>query len=217
MKKNNEFLEIEYTEKDLDYIDELMSYMNSNLKEIINFFELYDFGEKVNIKLSSKLDTFRSSCLDIWNNNGNIPDWMCGLSFYKDNKYSIYVPCLEEYKKTDGHSNDSLNDLKLLLMHEFVHICHRKYNNNIKLLPWLSEGLATTISHQYDNYELSFDATLDQMIKGGTPYKNYHTMFLYVLNKYGRNYILQLLNDKDYLYKITPKLYEEVVSYYCKK
>ena len=91
-----------------------------------------------------------------------------------------------------------------------MHACHQKYTNNAKLPAWLSEGLATTISHQYDNKELSFDASLEQMLNGGTDYKNYHTMFSYALKKYGRKYILDLLKNKKKLEKETLKLYEEV-------
>lgn len=209
MKKEIDYMHFEYSEKDIMYLEELISGIDYTSKEVISFFELYQFGEKVNVKLFDNLEEFRIKCSEK-NESRKIPSWVCGLSFYENNKCNIYTLCLEEYQKTKGHTNCSLKDLQYLIIHEFVHACHQKYTNNAKLPVWLSEGLATTISHQYDNKELSFNATLEQMIDGGTDYKNYHTMFSYVLENYGRKYILELLKNKKKLEKETQQLYEEV-------
>jgi len=206
---NTDFIELEYSEKDVEYINELITYINYNSKEIVGFFGITDFGQKVSIKLFDDLSIFRVACGKI-RKNEEVPLWLCGLSFCKNNKCIIYSLCLDEYKKTKGDSNDTLNQLKYLIMHEFIHACHQKFTNNTKLPIWMSEGLATTISHQYDNVKPSFNATLEQVINGGTDFKNYYTMFSYVLDNYGRNYILELLKSKEYLEKVTPKLYEEV-------
>lgn len=211
-----DYIELEYSEKDVEYIEELITYINYNSQEIIDFFGITNFGEKVSIKLFDNLKHFRVACGEI-RTNKEIPLWLCGLSFYKNNKCIIFTLCLDEYKKTDGHNNDTLKQLKLLIMHEFVHACHQKFTSNTRLPKWMSEGLATTISHQYDNIEMYFDATLEQVINGETNFINYHTMFSYVLNKYGRNYILELLKNKEYLEKETPKLYEEVKLCYKQK
>ena len=149
--------------------------------------------------------------------NKEIPLWLCGLSFYEKNQYKIYTLCLEEYKKIKSHSECSLKELKFLIMHEFVHICHQKYTNNTKLPIWMSEGLATTLSHQCDTMKKTFNATLDQIINGGIDYKNYYVMFSYILNNYGKKYILDLLKNEEQLKKITPKLYKEVSIHYNKK
>jgi len=212
MEKCNEYIVLEYTEHDNSYIDDLLSYINNYSKDVVNFFGNINFQEKIKIKLFDNLYEFRNSCMKFLGKK-DIPDWICGLTF-KIHNYNIYTLSLEEYKKTEGHDKHTLIDLKQLIIHEFVHACHRKYTNDLKLMVWLSEGLATTLSHQYDGIQSSFDATLEQMINGGTQYKNYYLMFSYVLNKYGKGYILKLLNDKEYLINETPRLYEEVNNYY---
>ncbi|MBQ7136882.1 MAG: hypothetical protein IJO43_02760 [Bacilli bacterium] len=215
MKKSNEYVVLEYTECDSSYINELVDHINLSSKEIVDFFDGISFQEKANIKLFDNLDAFRNSCMKIWGKK-EAPAWLCGLTFKMNNYYNIYTLNLEEYKKTEGHNKHTLTDLKQLIIHEFVHVCHRKYTNDAKLMVWLSEGLATTLSHQYDGCKDSFDATLEQMISGGTKYKNYYMMFSYVLTTYGRNYILKLLENKEYLSNETPRLYEEVINYYSK-
>ena len=214
IKKFKSF-ELEYTEKDKEYINSLCSYIELHSEEILLFFDLDTFEESVNIKLFDDIETFREACSEIWKDK-IIPKWLCGISFRKNGKDCIYTLSLDEYKKTDGHNNCTLENLKRLIIHEFVHTCHRKYSN-IKLPIWLGEGLATFLSHQYNNKELSFNASLEQIKNGGASYINYYTMLSYALNNYGRNYILKLLKDSEYLEKETNKLYEEVNLLYKNK
>lgn len=103
-------------------------------------------------------------------------------------------------------------------MHEFTHSAHRfaiKSEDEVLEYKWLSEGLATTISHQYDKVKLNFsNTTLEEMINKFSDYNNYHTMFTYVLKNYGKDYILELIYDYDKLVKDTPKLFDEVNNFY---
>lgn len=214
IKKIKSF-ELEYTEKDKEYINSLCSYIELHSEEILLFFDFDTFEESVNIKLFDDLETFREACSEIWKDK-IIPKWLCGVSFRNNGKDYIYTLSLDEYKKTDGHNNCTLENLKRLIIHEFVHTCHGKYSN-IKLPIWLGEGLATFLSHQYDGIELSFDASLEQIINGGTNYINYYTMFYHTLNNYGKNYILKLLRNENFLEKETTKLYDEVKTLYKNK
>ncbi len=70
------------------------------------------------------------------------------------------------------------------------------------------------MSHQYRNVKLFFKASLDDMINGCNHYNNYHTMFVYTLETYGRDYVLQLVHNYDKLVEDTPKLFEETEKLY---
>ena len=74
--------------------------------------------------------------------------------------------------------------------------------------------MACLLSRQYDDVKLGFDATLDEVINGNTNYSNYYTMFLYVYNTYGKEYILELLRNSEKLISETPVLHEETIKYY---
>ena len=143
-------------------------------------------------------------------NKKEAPLWFCGFSFKMNGVYHINVLSLEKYKKTQGHEKHNLNDLKCLIMHEFVHSCVLKINNS-SLPAWLNEGIAIKLSHQYDNKEYKFNASLNEMINGCNNYINYYTMFSYVIDKYGKDYILDLiLNNK--AFDETEKLYNDLLK-----
>ena len=217
MIKETKYIEIHYTDKDIDYINSLIDFIEKSEEEIVSFFDIENFGIKVMLYLFDDLDCFRKS-ISTRSKRNEVPEWLCGYSFVENNKFIINTLCLQEYKKTMGHANYNLKDLEYLVMHEFVHSCQQKYikfNTNVNRMPrWFIEGMATFVSHQYDNTELSFDATLEEMIKGNTKYSNYYAMFLYVYNNYGKKYILELLENCDKLINETPYLFEEARKYY---
>ncbi|MBE6153853.1 MAG: hypothetical protein E7166_06495 [Firmicutes bacterium] len=220
MRKELKYMNIEYTDKDKLYIEELVDYIEKVSQEIVNFFGIEDFGNKVEVKLWEDLSKYRTSQFKIYlcgaEKIDELPKWCCGFAYSDNNISYVETLCLEEYRKTLGHQNGTLDDLKHLILHEFTHAVHLKIND--KDYQWLSEGLATTISHQYDNYELTFDATLEQ-IQGEdyTHYTNYHTMFYYVYETYGREYILQLVNNYELQKQETERLYNETVEYISNK
>lgn len=211
--KELKYVKIEYSDKDLPYIDDLFEYIEQACDEIISFFGINEFGEKVSIKLWDSLDAFREYYEKqgyFLDENGLTPKWVCGFA----NGNTVHTLSLNEYKKTLGHENNTLQDLKYLVMHEFTHSCHAKLNGNKECYAWLGEGLATTITHQYENADRIFNITLEEAINGCRDYRNHHTMFCFAYETYGRDYILDLIKDDEMLKEDTPKLYEETVQKY---
>ena len=208
MIKELKYINLEYNECDKNYIDELIDYINLSSEEITNFFSIDSFNPKVDIKLYDDIDKFNEWYY--YFNKKEAPLWFCGFSFKMNGVYHINVLSLEKYKKTQGHEKHNLNDLKCLIMHEFVHSCVLKINNS-SLPAWLNEGIAIKLSHQYDNKEYKFNASLNEMINGCNNYINYYTMFSYVIGKYGKDYILDLiLNNK--AFDETEKLYNDLLK-----
>lgn len=208
MIKELKYINLEYNECDKNYIDELIDYINLSSEEITNFFSIDSFNPKVEIKLYDYINKFNEWYY--YFNKKEAPLWFCGFSFKMNGVYHINVLSLEKYKKTQGHEKHNLNDLKCLIMHEFVHSCVLKINNS-SLPAWLNEGIAIKLSHQYDNKEYKFNASLNEMINGCNNYINYYTMFSYVIDKYGKDYILDLiLNNK--AFDETEKLYNDLLK-----
>lgn len=208
MIKELKYINLEYNECDKNYIDELIDYINLSSEEITNFFSIDSFNPKVEIKLYDNIDKFNEWYY--YFNKKEAPLWFCGFSFKMNGVYHINVLSLEKYKKTQGHEKHNLNDLKCLIMHEFVHSCVLKINNS-SLPAWLNEGITIKLSHQYDNKEYKFNASLNEMINGCNNYINYYTMFSYALDKYGKDYILDLiLNNK--AFDETEKLYNDLLK-----
>ena len=208
MIKELKYINLEYNECYKNYIDELIDYINLSSEKITNFFSIDSFNPKVDIKLYDDIDKFNEWYY--YFNKKEAPLWFCGFSFKMNGVYHINVLSLEKYKKTQGHEKHNLNDLKCLIMHEFVHSCVLKINNS-SLPAWLNEGIAIKLSHQYDNKEYKFNASLNEMINGCNNYINYYTMFSYALDKYGKDYILDLiLNNK--AFDETEKLYNDLLK-----
>jgi hypothetical protein len=220
MKKELTNMIINYTDKDLNYIEEIAKFVESKSKEIIAFFDIKRIEPKIKIYLYDSLTKFREKYIELGLNltdKSIVPLWVCGFTF---NDTEIYTLCLEEYRKTRSHEKDNIGDLEHLILHEFVHSCYWYYiknQSNYKYMAWLSEGIATTISHQYDDEKLSFNASLEEMQNGCQNYSNYYAMFTYVFKKYGKVYILDLINDSAKAVQMTPILYKETKEYYSKK
>ena len=215
MKKEGKIIEIDYTNKDRAYINELMDFLETNCEEITDFFDNLTFAQKVKIKLWPNLEDFRC----------HFP-WQVGVMRREKGRNYIHVLSFDEYKKTKGHEKKTLEDYNLLLLHEFVHACVKEYahNHNMTITNkntylWLQEGLATKLSHQYEKHSLQLTASLEDILTNKATYNDYYTMFCYVLNAYGAAYIKSLILDFQKLKTETPKLYKEAVeankSQYC--
>lgn len=212
MKKELKHMIIEYTNKDNDYIEYIMNRLDDISDEIVTFFNLGNFDPKVSVKIHDNIIDFENRYKECFKTK-SVLEWAVGFA----KKEEIDVLCLEELKKRKGHAHGDENSILYLILHEFTHSVHLRYhfykNNKIKYY-WLNEGIATCISHQYDNYDLEFDATLEEVtVSGGCRYVNYYTMFKYVLNNYGKDYILKLIKDEFFLENETPRLYYEVFEY----
>ena len=207
MNKKLEYIELNFTEDDGAYKTEIIKKIDLISKEIVEFFEINDFGAKVVARFWNSLEAFRKYYLEITKQE-ICPDYVCGFCHTMEKIEYIEILSLKEFRKTKNHENKTVEDLCYLVLHEFTHACHRKYGRE-KSYFWLSEGCATTISHQYEKMPKILRATLEQMKHGGVGYDNYHSMFYYVYKTYGREYILDLMKDFEFLAKETPRLYEE--------
>lgn len=207
------YLIIEYENDDECYIKDFVKNLEKETKRIVNFFDIKEFNNKVNIKIWNNLENFRyfAKINGFTDKNGNVNNWVCGIA--KDN--NINVLTLKEYKKTKYHENGNLNDIFYLILHEFVHTCYNKVVGKNKRFKWLSEGVATTISGQYnkDLAELEFNTTIEDMEEGTVHYNNYYIMFSYVYKTYGKDYIMALIRNYNLQEQDTSRLFEETKEY----
>ncbi len=221
MKKELKNFIIKYSEKDLDYIDYIIDECEKRSDYILEFLGLEEVPYKIEIEIYPTLDEF----LDYYVANSNyekkedVPTWLVGVCF---GGRCIKTLCFEEYKKR--HEYDDLDALPDLFLHEFTHAATRMASPEVyakhKYPYWFLEGIATYLSGQYEHREekrgksFSFNVSLDDVIKRGSFYPAYYLFFKYVVETYGRDYIIRLLNDYDLIMSETPKLYEEVKEHY---
>lgn len=213
MRKETKYFIINYTTSDINYIDNICNYLDKEIIKIIDFFALNEYSEKIEITLFNdvnELYRLHDKFFKTIEKYGYVPKWVCGFS--KDAK--VYTLSLNELIKTSNHEKSTLEELKQLILHESIHSIHYKKNKQTLYVRYLSEALATNLSHQYDNEDVRFDATKDEILKGNCYYYNYNAIFIYLLEKYGKEYILKLITNLDFLNKETPKICDEVIEFY---
>ena len=210
------FLVLDYSKKDLPYINELCSYLEKNCASIVQFFDIKNFGEKVNVKLWDSLTEFRKYYEKLFSKPNApyvIPKWVCGFA----NNNDVHTLTFSEFVKTKSNEDPTFDDLKKTVMHEFVHACQKKIDK-FGAYAWITEGLAVTLSGQYENVDvnkLKFDATLNEMQFGCSNYTNYFLMFNYVYKTYGKNHIFKLIKNINLQKTETEKLFNETKNYYA--
>ena len=207
MIKELKHITLEYTEDDLEYLDYITEEIETISEEIVNFFEGLKLDKKVSVKLFNDMDKFREACLK-YKRDKTIPEWLTGLTHCD----GVYTLSLKELRKTKSPNNKTVDDLAHLILHEFTHACMNAYVDYDKKCMWLSEGIACNLSHQWDNSKSIFNATEEQVLNGNVYYDNYSIMFKHALDKYGRDYILNLIKSPDLFEEETHRIYTEVTK-----
>ena len=202
MIKKLTYIELEYSDKDLDYIDYLVNELESKSKEIVKFFEVDNVNTK--IKLYSKLEDFRNEYKNMFKREPK--EWVCGFAF--DNK--VLTLSLDELRKTYNHENNTKEDLLKLILHEFTHSVHYKRMDGKPVL-WFTEGLATYLSNQYPNTN-KIEVSLEEIVNGSCSYTNYRVLVKYIIENYDKEYINKLIDNREFLLEETEKIYKEALS-----
>jgi len=137
---------IEYDEN-LEYIPEIVSYLETKMNDIMSFFELYSFNSKIRIVVYNDLELYKKHIEQFFEYH----DYMCADT----NDGNINLLSLEAAHQTQEHANMSLDELTKIALHEFVHICQqeKEIEHIDDDIIWFWEGLATNLGNP-DNYEV---------------------------------------------------------------
>ena len=143
---------IEYDKKSEKLVQTINEALLQNFQRVIDFWGIEKLDNHVKIKIYSELDDWIKFYENI--SGTQYQDYVVGCADGSD----IYVLAYDEYKKTQMHKNDSLEDFQKVMIHEFVHICHNqlctnKYNYSFIM----GEGLATYLADQPYNQAAKID------------------------------------------------------------
>ena len=148
MQKELKYLIINYSAKDLEYIDELLEYVDNASEKIVKWFGFKDFGAKPVVTIFGGTKEFYQAILD-YKPEEKIYDWISGYAFKKDGINIIYTLSVEGLLQT-AHKNANVLKLERLIIHEFSHSCQQKIKNSSTAI-WLLEGMAGFLAGQYNN------------------------------------------------------------------
>lgn len=193
----NDYIKIIYNECDKVYINEIIDYFERNYKNVMRFLNLSKLEKELIIKFWDDSSKF---CEKLKNITGlETPFWMIASSINNKNDSISRIDSLslKEIRKIDYHKDETIEDLKKTILHEFIHICHIDFcNYTYPKELWISEGLATYFSKQYNNAKLT--ATLESIKNNDyVEYENYRFLFDKLFEFYNKNQILEVLNGKN--------------------
>lgn len=185
LEKNN-FI-IDYDEN-LKYIPEIIKYLESKMRDIMNFFELYSFNTKIRIIIYKDLELYKEHIEQFF----KYEDYMCADT----NDGNINILSLEAAHETKTYSNITLTELKNIILHEFVHICHQEkqvqhFNEDVI---WFWEALATNLGNPEKYEKIPIEANNNDINEFNCSANNYPIAFTigkYMLENYSHDEILK--------------------------
>lgn len=205
MVYENRYCNIYYNECDRSYINKIVEAINSNLKRILEFFEIIEFKHKKLIKVWSNLEAYKGYLIPFVD---EYFDWMVADT-YDTNinilSYNLYI--------FGGHKNCNLSDYIKIIIHELVHACQQEINSNARNVVWFWEALATNLSNQqyllinisYSKEDIMFNYNILQ-----DSYAASYTIGKYLLLHYNHSQIIEyvknpekLINDTDHILENT--------------
>jgi len=203
LEKNNFILE--YDSK-LDYIPDVVNYLESKTSDIMSFFELDNLKNKRKIIIYTDLKLYKKHIENYY----DYQDYMCADT----NDGNINLLSLEEAHKTKEHRNMTIEDLKSTILHEFVHICQQdsqieRYDSDVI---WFWEALATNLGNPEKFKRISIKSSNDQIIDFNSSPNNYSNAFTigkYMLDKYCHEKILEFVKYPSKLLKESDKILNE--------
>lgn len=213
IKKDN--IIINYTEEEKEYINEFLENIIKESKKILEFFNLEKLEYPVIITFWDDLDKYREyRNKQLEQYNKKVPDWEVGCAHsYPQEPHYIHILSLKERKKSYNHDKDTLKDIFLVGVHEYVHACHSEYKKYNITLTYINEGLATYLSNQFDKSQnFEFNCTKEQLLLGKTNYYNYYLIMKYIIENKPRKYILELIKNKEMQEQELDTLYDEFVN-----
>lgn len=198
--EKNKFI-IEYNEN-LKYIPEIVEYLENKMNEIMCFFELNSFNKKIKIIVYNRVELYKKHIEQFFEYH----DYMCADT----NDGNINILSLEAAHETKTHANMTLDEMKKVILHEFVHICQqeKEVEHILDDVIWFWEGLATNLGNP-DKYEVvqfnnvtNYD--INEFLCAANNYPISFTIVNYMLENYSHTEILEyvkfpskLVNDSE--------------------
>lgn len=180
---------IEYDEG-ISYIPEVVNYLELNIYDIMNYFELDKLNSKRKIVIFNDLELYKKHIEQFYEYH----DYMCADT----NDGNINLLSIEEAHKTKTHVNMTIEKLKRNIMHEFVHICQQE--SEIEPIDdeivWFWEALATNLGNPQNFSKVEINTSNDEINDFNNLPNNYSIAFTignYMLENYSHEEILEFV------------------------
>lgn len=206
MQYTNEHFIIDYNSCDEEYLEEVITNINTSLSEYLSFFNLSSLDNKIKIKFYDELEDFK-----VYYEETRHHPYIHGRVGSADGN-EIHMLSLKERKKE--RPQDDFSIFLMGIKHELVHICHIAYKQSSKG-SWFAEGLATCLGSP--RYEETLEGCTLEDILHKPKYKYCYTLTKYMLDTYSHEEILKYASNDELILKDTEKIFKEALEYYLSK
>lgn len=208
--------------KDSNYNLVIEKIFNDRKKEIFSFFNSEEVDLPFNIYIYDSLENL----VDGLRKRGfsKDPDYMCACTKDRDKSLNYFEP-----KDNPNYDEWTKEEYKSVIFHEFVHGI--QYTLFGYAPEWVTEGIAKVLDGTYkkgikylmENYINTRDIPDQKEIEeefGFHDYDSYDYAFImvsYIIEVYGKDYLIELLKDSNKLNNEKVGLLNRAVNYYNRK
>ena len=180
------------TDKEISYIDEIISTLENHTYDILNFFKLEKLSKKKKVVIYTDREKYKEHLLPYVK---EFKDWM------QADTYDGNINLLEisESRKSEAHKDLTLEEFIKCILHEFVHATQQEINSNSNGVAWYWEALATNLSGQdYTEVDLSkcdFQSLQNDFNNTNNAYSYAYTIGKFMLSNYSNEQLLEYVKN----------------------
>lgn len=195
---------IEY-DKEINYMSNIISTLENDTTEILEFFELEKLSQKKKVVIFTDREKYKKHMLQFVS---EFKEWMCADT----NDGNINLLEISEARKSKEHKDMDVDRFIKCILHEFVHSCQQELNSNLEGTNWYREALATNLSGQdYTPINLAdcdFAKLKSDFYNIKRAYSYSYTLGKYMLENYSKDKLLEYAKNSALLKKDADDIFE---------
>ena len=199
---------IEY-DKEISYMPNIISTLENNTIEILDFFELEKLSKKKRVVIYTDREKYRKHLLPFVK---EFKEWMCADTY--DGNINLLE--ISESRKSKEHEDMDLDEFVKCILHEFVHSCQQEWNANSNGTSWYWEALATNLGNKEKFIEMPINATYEEINNFNLLDNNYlisYTIGRYLLENLSHKKILEYVKYPSHLQKNSKKIINNAIEW----
>ena len=110
-------------DEDINYIQEMISTLENDAHDILDFFELYKLSQKKKVVIFTDREKHKEHLIPFVK---EFKEWMCADTY--DGNINLLE--ISEARKSKEHEDMDMEELVKCILHEFVHSCQQELNSN---------------------------------------------------------------------------------------
>ena len=198
------------TDKEIDYMPDIISTLENDICKILDFFELENLSQKRKVIIFTNREKYKEHLLPFVS---EFKEWMCADTY--DGNINLLE--ISEARKSKSHVNMEVDEFVKDILHEFVHSCQQELNTKSEGVGWYWEGLATNLSGQHFKpislSDCNFEELKNKFYDVNNCYDYAYTMGKYMLENYSKDILLEYVKNPDLLKKDEDKIFYESIEW----